>query len=83
MLKIDKKICDKYKPNVGVKTYLKTPNKCARVILFEDNTIMTIKTDLLANSEIENILVNYKQLSLIESHEDKQNRIIKIYNCAN
>ena len=44
ILKIDKKLFEKYKPNVGFKSYFKTPSKMSRTMWFEDDTFMTIES---------------------------------------
>lgn len=83
MLKIDKDICKRYKPNANVTFYFKSPCKTNRTIKFDDNTWMHIETSL---SNGDGFLLTQKNaikhdmfLNVIEKHTDAQGRIIYLY----
>ena len=84
LLKVDKDICKRYKPNANVVSYFKSPLKSNRVIKFEDNTWMHIETALARNEGFaimqRNAIQDNLFLNVFEKHVDeKYNRIIRLY----
>lgn len=85
LLKVDKDICKKYKPNAKVVTYIKSPCKTNRMIKFDDNTWMYIETSLSGGN---GFLMHQKSfieqdlfLNVLNKYVDKQGRIIYLFNC--
>jgi hypothetical protein len=83
LLKTDRDICKKYKPNANVIFYFKSPLKTNRVIKFDDNTWMHIETSM---SNGEGFLMTQKNAikldsfyNVLEKHIDKQGRLIYLY----
>lgn len=58
ILKIDKKLFSKYHPNVGFKSYFKTPSKMSRTMWFEDDTFMTIESPSTNGQMFDEVLQN-------------------------
>lgn len=86
MLKVDEKLCKKYRPNVRVKNYICTPLKMSRTILFEDNVYMSIETKC-GGGDFFNDMVNHindlrttkLKVNLLKKEIEKDGKIINIY----
>ena len=83
LLKIDRDICKKFKPNANVVFYFKSPAKTNRTIKFDDNTWMHIETPM-SNGDgfkmLQKNAIKYNGFyNVLEKHIDKQSRIIYLY----
>lgn len=82
LLKVDKDICKRYKPNANVVSYFKSPLKSNRVIKFDDNTWMHIETELARNEGFSMLQKNAIKDDLFANVLNKyidNNRIIRLY----
>lgn len=83
LLKTDRDICKKIKPNANVILYFKSPLKTNRIIKFDDNTWMHIETPM-SNGEgflmaQKNAITHDSFYNVLEKHIDKQGRLIYLY----
>lgn len=81
MLNIDKKLVKQYKPDGIVIDYYKSPCKTTRIIRFDDNTSMMISTKDTEGFSIlqKQLLMNDYCMDILQRHEDKEGRVIRIY----
>ena len=81
MLKIDEKLVKQYKPDGVVNHYYMSPCKTTRIVQFNDNTSMMISTkDTEGFSLLQKVLImNDYCMDILQRYEDKEGRIIRIY----
>jgi hypothetical protein len=83
MLKVDEKLCKKYRPNIKVKNYFCTPLKMSRTILFEDNVYMSIETKCgggdFFNNMVNDLITSKLKVNLLKKEIEKDGKVINIY----